>query len=65
MSETAPPPSGPGIFADVMEVAAPIADLPTLFDAELAVSSLLGGAYAAADTGATGREQTDAAAHAS
>ncbi len=50
MSETAPPPSGPGIFADVMEVAAPIADLPTLFDAELAVSSLLGGAYAAADT---------------
>ncbi|WP_203660242.1 hypothetical protein [Actinocatenispora rupis] len=36
-------------FAPILAACAPIADLDTAYDAELAVSALLGGAYAAAD----------------
>lgn len=38
------------VYDQVYEVAGPIADLPTAYDAEMVVSALLGGAYAAADT---------------
>lgn len=48
---TAVPPGGDGsVYDQVFEVAAPIAELPTAYDAEMVVSALLGGAYAAADT---------------
>jgi hypothetical protein len=38
-------------FAPILAACAPIAELTTAFDAELAVSALLGGAYSAADRG--------------
>ncbi|MGA8115538.1 MAG: hypothetical protein WCA46_17885, partial [Actinocatenispora sp.] len=37
-------------FEPILAACAPIAELETALDAELAVSALLGGAYAAADT---------------
>jgi len=45
-------PNDPGelIFAAILNEAAPIADMPAALDAELAVSALLGGAYAVNDT---------------
>ncbi|HEX6075929.1 MAG TPA: hypothetical protein VFZ32_11790 [Micromonosporaceae bacterium] len=45
-------PNDPGelIFAAILKEAAPIADMPAALDAELAISALLGGAYAVNDT---------------
>ncbi len=42
-------PNRRGLYDEILSACAPIADLDTAFSAELAMSSLLGGAYAAAD----------------
>lgn len=49
-AQRAPDDPGELIYAAILNEAAPIADMPAALDAELAVSALLGGAYAVHDT---------------